>query len=148
MVLRITGQGLCRMGPFPTPSRDLSCGFLMTGPWVLEGKTAKAKCHFHHILSRARAVNMTCPDRLAVVELVRFHACKVRLPLCVLFSVQPTLNGWQFILLYFLENRRSTEITWDSFCADDFFSLPMYLLIQSLIYISRDAWIFVSYFGF
>lgn len=47
-------------------------------------------------------------DRLAVVEFVRFHTCRATLvPLCVLFSVQPTLEEWQFTL-HFLENRIST----------------------------------------
>lgn len=75
-------------------NRDLSEGFLITrsGSWVFGRKTVEVKCHFHHIISRGYAINMTYAvdadlDHLVDVAFVSFLYCKVTLLLSLFHTV-------------------------------------------------------------
>lgn len=75
-------------------NQDLPEGFLITrlGSWVFGRKTAEVQCHFHHIISRGHAINMTYTvdvdlDHLVDVAFVSFLYCKVVLFLSLFHTV-------------------------------------------------------------
>ena len=84
--------------------------------------------------------------------------CQVS-PLQLPFFPLPTLSSWEEshsaqptpkeggILLHLLEGRVSTQIIWNSSLQEICIFSPLYLLIQSFIYIRMGSWIFIVYFG-
>ena len=101
---------------------DFSNIFLMIwlGLWVWERMTTEAKCHSHHIISKLHTINLT------------YHCWKPWLP--------SWAGGCQVFPPYsdFFQNSSAWEI---------YLCFPMYLFIQSFIYISVDSWLFILYFG-
>lgn len=112
---------------------------------------------YHQIISRAHTANMTYYidtdlDFLTKVMLARFLHCKVT------FSSLSTLYSWGKKKNHYTQPKMSEKLYSTSLRGKNLHKLPefllhrdlsifpVYLFTQSLIYISKDSWIFTLYF--
>lgn len=129
--------------------------WLSWGYGCLQSKTTEVKCHFHIKDTHSRQgspLSMWTP-----MAWLRSHISGSSMVMLLFFSpfhtyslegrpyVQPTLKR---VKSYFhcLDNRVSKNYL-EFFCMGDLSLLP-YLLIQSLIYISMNSWMFVLCLGY